>query len=148
MIDADSSAYSYQLSKFLELVSIRELALRISSTSPSSNPLVIVNAPTPGYCASSLERDVNGVLLHVAVSMLGFVMHKRKPEVGARTLVHAAGGAGVESHGQFMRDCRVYPFPLDHNKGAWGDEKVLRKRVWRQILEKLELAVPGISNSV
>ncbi|EIM87346.1 NAD-P-binding protein [Stereum hirsutum FP-91666 SS1] len=138
----------YQLSKFLELVAVREIALRISSTSTASRPLVIVNAPTPGYCASSLERDVDGLLLHVAVGLLGFVMHKRKPEVGARTLVHAAGSAGVESHGMFLRDCKVYPFPLDHNKGPWGDEKTLRKRVWAEIMEKLERIVPGISSSI
>lgn len=47
-----------------------------------------------------------------------------------------------------MRDCRVYPWPLDVNKGKWGAAGELSKRVWKEMMEKLDVVVPGISNSV
>lgn len=63
-------------------------------------------------------------------------------------MVYAAGGAGAESHGQFLRDCRVYPHPLDVHKGKWGDAEQLSKRVWEEMMEKLEKVVPGVSKNI
>lgn len=79
---------------------------------------------------------------------MGAIIPKRETSVGARVLVYAAGAAGLESHGQFVRDCRVYPWPFDVHEGKWGDAEALSKRVWAEMMEKLEKAVPGVSKNV
>lgn len=129
------------VSKLLEVFIVRELASRISS---SSNPfVVVVNNVSPGFCESTLRRDYSGIQA-AATSLMECVM-QRKTSVGARTLVHAVA-AGRESHGQYLNDCHVHPSPLD--TGKLGDEGELRRRIWGELVTKLEKIEPGVSKDV
>lgn len=83
---------------------------------------------------------------------------QRKTAVGARTLVHGAS-AGKETHGQLLTDCAVHASPLDQGKwkeaaikeGKSGDdldEAKLRKRIWNELMIKLEKVEPGVSKLI
>ncbi|EIM87345.1 NAD-P-binding protein [Stereum hirsutum FP-91666 SS1] len=132
----------YNLSKLLENFIVRELATRISA-SASTKPFVIVNTLNPGFCESTLRREVSG--FQGAAMAVSELLLQRKTAVGARTLVHAAS-TGRESHGKYLSDCQVHPSPLD--SGKWGDEDVLRTRIWNELISKLEKIEPGISQNI
>ena len=64
----------------------------------------------------------------------------RTTEVGSRTLVHA-GVAGVETHGQYMSDCKISQCsPLIEGK----DGAAIQKKVWDELSAKLNEIEPGI----
>lgn len=73
---------------------------------------------------------------------------QRSKVVGARTLVHAIsdGPGSRETHGRYLSDCQVSASPLNTDK--WGNEKELRKRIWAELLMKLETIEPGISRII
>lgn len=121
---------------------VREIATRIS-TSSSTKPTVIVNAVNPGICQSSLRRNFTGFQAN-AIAFVESPLY-RKASIGARTLVHAAS-AGKESHGQYLSDCHVSLSPLDIKK--WGNEEELRKRIWGELMMKLERVEPEVSQIV
>jgi retinol dehydrogenase-12 len=87
-----------------EVFFVRELASRISSAAKTSETPVIVNCMTPGWCKSEFMRELSGVakvFVGASQAVLG-----RSTEVGRRALI-AAASAGVESHGEYMENCRV-----------------------------------------
>ncbi|EIM87341.1 NAD-P-binding protein [Stereum hirsutum FP-91666 SS1] len=132
----------YDVSKLLDVFVVREIATRIS-TSSSTKPTVIVNAVNPGICQTSLRRNFTGFQAN-AIAFVESPLY-RKASIGARTLVHAAS-AGKESHGQYLSDCHVSLSPLDIKK--WGNEEELRKRIWGELMMKLERVEPGVSQIV
>ncbi len=87
----------YNISKLLQVFLSRELATRASQ---SGKPNLTINYLTPGFCHSDLDRD-----LGYLVTVLKFFL-ARSTEHGSRSLVHAAG-AGEETDGQYLSDCRV-----------------------------------------
>lgn len=123
----------------MEIFFVRELAARASA---ADKPFVVVNTLNPGLCESTLLRDMDG-LLAVAVAIYATLL-QRKTHVGARTLVHATA-AGKESHGQFLSACHVEVSPLD--SGKWEEEK-LRKRIWNELMMRLEKIEPGVSQII
>jgi len=89
------------------------------------------------FCHTGLMRDIDGPVTGVLFKILC-----RKPEVGARTLVHGAC-AGPESHGQYLPDCKITPTSKGLCKGPEGDK--LQKRVWDELREKLDGIRPGVT---
>lgn len=129
----------YNVSKLLEVFCTRQLASR----SPFPNPKgdVIINFLNPGLCHSELAREIDS---------FGFRMRKlllaRTTEEGSRTLVHAAG-AGAESHGQYMNNCRVdVVAPLVSEDEKEG--KKLQGKVWEEVTAKLERIQSGILGNI
>ncbi|KAI9810193.1 MAG: hypothetical protein M1827_006639 [Pycnora praestabilis] len=122
----------YQVSKLLEVFTVRELA------KSKKQPEVIMNYLNPGLCHSELAREGSW-----SVAILKMLL-ARTTEQGSRTLVHAAQ-ASKESHGQYLSDCRVTPpSPLVRSeKGARAQE-----RVWEELSQKLETIQPGILQNV
>ncbi len=126
----------YNVSKLLEVFFTRELAARSSlSTHPDDG--VVINFLNPGLCHSELARNA-GFGLWLMKALLA-----RTTEQGSRTLVHAAA-AGVESHGQYLSNCRVAAVaPLVQEDEKVGGKKVQR-RVWEEVVKKLERIQPGV----
>lgn len=156
---ANMSRERYCISKLLEVFFTRELAARAarstsilstdtspnkSSTSTSasaSNQDVIINFLNPGLCHSSLARSAGWRL------MLFKAVFARSTEHGSRALVHAAG-AGPESHGQYLTNCRIGEVAPLVRMDQDRDGGVLQTRVWDEIMERLERIVEGIGRKV
>ena len=97
---ADIKKLRYYASKLLLVLCMRQLAGKIASTDPK----VVVNALTPGYCVTGLVKEVKGFWgwqLYVMTHSLA-----RSAEQGSRTLVHAAT-LGWEGHGKYLNDCKI-----------------------------------------
>lgn len=149
----------YYASKLLEILCVRQLAEEIASTSPK----VVVNALTPGYCVTGLVKEVQGFWgwqLYIMKLSLA-----RTAEEGSRTLVHAAS-LGLEGHGKYLNDCQIDESVLhsaprrchvltsssvsgalsDFVRSAEGSQA--QRKVWNELLEKLECIAPGISGTI
>lgn len=89
------------------------------------------------FCHSELSREQNNLAIRIIKKILC-----RPTEVGARTLVYGAG-AGPESHGQYLPDCKITPMvgPMKGEKGA-----ELQSRVWEELKQKLEAIQPGVTS--
>ncbi|KAI9871247.1 MAG: hypothetical protein M1830_003144 [Pleopsidium flavum] len=125
----------YNVSKLLEVFFVRELA---SKTATDSEPDVIINYINPGLCHSELARDAGWGLYFMKLLLA------RTTECGSRTLVNAAE-AGMESHGQYMSNCRVSrPSALVRSEEGAN----VQKRIWDELSQKLETIQPGIMANV
>lgn len=122
---------------------MRELAPRISEN--TSQPLVILNTLSPGACKSDLMRNTHG--LQRIMLAIQYALIARTQEVGARTLVHAAG-AGRDTHGKFLSECEVYISAADPEAGLWENAEELQKRIWSEVVMKLEKVSPGVSKNI
>ncbi|EFR05303.1 hypothetical protein MGYG_08314 [Nannizzia gypsea CBS 118893] len=129
----------YYASKLLQVLCMRALAADIAST----NPRVVVNAFTPGYCLTNL---VDGMTGFWGFQLQVIKLIARTAQEGSRTLVHAAS-LGWEGHGQYLNDCKIDEGALSKFvKSAEGAQA--QKKVWGELLEKLERISPGISGNV
>ncbi|KAK2861152.1 hypothetical protein FQN49_004491 [Arthroderma sp. PD_2] len=129
----------YYISKLLQVLCMRALAADIAST----NPRVVVNAFTPGYCLTGLVNKMTGFW---GLQLQIMKVLARTAEVGSRTLVHAAS-LGWEGHGQYLNDCKIDEGALSSFvKSAEGAQA--QKKVWRELLDKLERIVPGIAGNI
>ncbi|KAL2038248.1 hypothetical protein N7G274_008897 [Stereocaulon virgatum] len=125
----------YHVSKLLEVFCTRELAARVKG---NGKPEVIINYLTPGVCHSELARDAGW-----RIAVMKFLI-ARTTEHGSRTLVHAVE-AGPETHGQYLSNCTISepaPLVLSEEGGK------AQKRVWDELLQKLESVQPGIMTNV
>ncbi|KAF2670597.1 short-chain dehydrogenase [Microthyrium microscopicum] len=97
---------------------------------------VIVNVVDPGYCkGSDLHRDVHGILS----AIIGFskTLTARTAVVGASTYLDAAVVRGKDSHGCFLMDWDVKPFPkLMH--GEQG--RKIADKLWAETMKEFEFA--------
>jgi retinol dehydrogenase 12 len=123
----------YQVSKLLEVFAVREIVKNYMS---SPEYPVTMNFVNPGFCHSSLMREIPKAVQHT----LKFIMSARTTEVGSRTLVDAAS-QGHESHGKYMSDCKVTD-PAAFVESEEGAR--LQTQVWNELSEKLERIEPGI----
>jgi NAD(P)-dependent dehydrogenase (short-subunit alcohol dehydrogenase family) len=113
----------------MEIFIVREMA----ALRPSESYPVTINTVNPGLCASELNRE--GVLMvRIIMGLLA-----RTTEAGSRTLVAGASG-GPETHGQYMDMCKVAPTASLVTSPA--GEKA-QKRVWDELMQKLESIAPG-----
>ncbi|TVY33409.1 Short chain dehydrogenase, partial [Lachnellula subtilissima] len=127
----------YPVSKLLQIFATREIAAKIADEKPK----VVLNVISPGLTKTALTRDATG-MTRVAMAISKFLMG-RTSEEGSRTLVHAAT-AGPESHGLYFVNCDLKKGPLSNFvTSAEGDEA--QKKLWGEILAKLEIIQPGIS---
>lgn len=67
-------------------------------------PHISVSALTPGYCRSSLTREIHGIW-GLQLALMSWTL-SRSAEEGARTLVHAAS-LGWEGNGKYLNDCQI-----------------------------------------
>ena len=95
-----SVAYSYQVSKLLQLFAVRRVAEKTSHR----EPFVIVNTVNPGLCYTDLTRSAEGITYYVMKIMRALLAWSA--EEGSRTLVDAAT-KGPDSHGVFISMCKL-----------------------------------------
>jgi retinol dehydrogenase 12 len=128
----------YFLSKLIVMLCVRELAGQISASSAQhKTPKVVVSNVAPGWCQTDLFRhEDGGAGQRMALKVIG-----RSSEKGSRTLVHGAV-AGKEVHGQYVSECQVKPASA-FVRSKEGEK--LQKRVWEELMAKLEKISPGIS---
>ncbi|KAI9656246.1 MAG: hypothetical protein M1821_004909 [Bathelium mastoideum] len=124
----------YPLSKLLEILIMRE----ITAQHPQPYP-VLLNLVNPGFCHSSLMREV-----HVIGLVLKYVFGARTTEQGSRTYILATS-AGPESHGKYMSDARIE----DPSAFVRSDEgKETGRRLWEELSAKLEAIEPGVTRNL
>ena len=131
----------YFLSKLVVMFCVRELAARTSaSAAKNGTPTVVVSNVAPGWCRTDLFRhEEGGVGQRMALKVIG-----RSSEEGSRTLVHGAV-AGKEAHGQYLSECQVKPASAFVRSKEGGN---LQKRLWEELMAKLEMISPGISANI
>ncbi|KXT06481.1 hypothetical protein AC578_6033 [Pseudocercospora eumusae] len=122
----------YNVSKFLEVVSIREIV----KENPRLGEQLTLNFVNPGWCHSELAREFSNPIIKFIQLILC-----RTTEVGSRTLVDA-GLRGQESHGKYLSNCQVSNCSV-LVEGPEGPE--IQKRVWGELREKLETIEPGVT---
>jgi short-subunit dehydrogenase len=83
----------YYVAKLFIALFSRELASRIDTSS------LTVTTTTPGFCASGLFRDTEGIL-----SKLVNLTSARSVQYGGQLHVHTATVKAAEAHGQYFRD--------------------------------------------
>lgn len=129
----------YNVSKLLEILTIRELAPALKA---SGKPMVILNTLTPGFCKSELMRHAVFPLNFFA--WLGKKLIARTTEVGSRTLV-AAADAGEDSHGTYMTDCKLGEVSprVRSEKG-----KAAQGRVFAELMKILDGIEPGVTQNI
>lgn len=102
----------------LDVFLTRSLVSHLNPSSP-----VIINTVNPGYCVSSLLRELEKNWFMAFFSWLGYKALARTTEQGSRTLVHAGLGGdlkrklpgtdggvddrGEEVHGRYLANCEV-----------------------------------------
>ncbi|PHH59773.1 hypothetical protein CDD81_2577 [Ophiocordyceps australis] len=123
----------YFVSKLLQLLCVRELASRAGPAYP-----VAINCFNPGFVQTRLGREFGWNLY------LWGVVFARSARVGSRTLV-AAAGAGAESHGKYMSEGEVAE-PSEWVRSEEG--KRVQRRVWEEVVERVEGIVPGVSGNI
>ncbi|KAI0453003.1 retinol dehydrogenase 12 [Xylaria acuta] len=123
----------YQNSKLLQYFFVSKLAEEVSSGD------VVVNMANPGLCAgTAFAQDGQGVS---GITRLFFNIFKainaRTAESGASTYVDAAVVKGEESHGSYVSDWAIRPYPeiLYTEEGAR-----VRERLWEETMEELNFA--------
>ncbi|KAL8713666.1 MAG: hypothetical protein Q9220_002192 [cf. Caloplaca sp. 1 TL-2023] len=134
-----SLAERYFCSKLLQIYCVRALASLTTAQSPSSSYPITINIVNPGFCHSELGREA-GWQLYIMGLFLA-----RTAEVGSRTIVAAAAMGGEQYHGEYISDGKV------EGLGALvvGKEgKEVERRVWREVVEKLEAVAPGIMGNI
>jgi NAD(P)-dependent dehydrogenase (short-subunit alcohol dehydrogenase family) len=125
----------YALSKLMEIFAIREMAER----RPREEYPVTINMVNPGLCESDLAREGGNLQLKILKKALA-----RTAEQGSRTLVHGAS-AGADTHSHYLNNCQVCPTAsLVHSpEGA-----VAQKRLWKELMVKLEVIQPGVTGKL
>jgi NAD(P)-dependent dehydrogenase (short-subunit alcohol dehydrogenase family) len=124
----------YPVSKLMEIFIVREMAAQ----RPSESYPVTINTVNPGLCASELNRE--GILMvRIMMALLA-----RTIEAGSRTLVAGACG-GPDTHGEYMDMCKVAP-TASLVTSPTGEKA--QKRVWDELMQKLETIVPGVTGNL
>ncbi|KAI8825937.1 uncharacterized protein EV422DRAFT_514721 [Fimicolochytrium jonesii] len=131
----------YNVSKLIEVFIVRELVNVIANKPADYKPNVVINFLNPGLCHSELVKV--GGITGMGVTLLKAAL-ARSTEYGSRTLVHAAH-AGLESHGQYLSNCRITPVApmVTRPEGV-----AAQKKLWAELSQKLESIQPGILNNI
>ncbi|KAK3315848.1 hypothetical protein B0H66DRAFT_272399 [Apodospora peruviana] len=127
-----STARGYWRSKTLLTAFVAKLA---DNVDPDD---VIVNSVNPGLTGSTnLQREHQlGVVARTIVNGL-MAITARSVEVGASTNVDAVVRQGKESHGSYVSDWTIKPYPLI----SYSDEgKAFIARLWEETMEELNFA--------
>lgn len=84
----------------MQIFATRQLATLL----PVDRTGVVLNVLNPGLCDTGLRRNMR-CFMRMQISLANKVMG-RTPEMGSRTLLHAAM-AGKESHGCYLGACEI-----------------------------------------
>ncbi|EJU04178.1 NADP-binding protein [Dacryopinax primogenitus] len=122
----------YPLTKLFNVMFAKSLSEHI----PASNPL-IANSVNPGFCRSSLGRNVRSWRFWFYTQLVA-----RTTEVGSRTLVHAAVGKDLDDmYGEYVESCFVSsPSALVRSRRG----KMIRDKLWAQTIELLSEVDPEV----
>ncbi|KAI1131134.1 retinol dehydrogenase 12 [Nemania abortiva] len=123
----------YQTTKLLQQFFVSKLAAEIDSRD------VTVNMVNPGLCGGT-EFGKSGAGFSAAVmAVFRFIkwINARSAETGASTYVDAVVVKGEESHGSYVSDWAIRPYPqiLYTEEGAQ-----VRERLWEETMEELNFA--------
>lgn len=133
----------YYLSKLMLILCIRELAAKLSEAERGhGRQLVVVNNVAPGWAKTELFRAEYETW--PAPRKLAYKVLARSGEEASRTLVHGIS-AGQETHGEYLSECAVQP------ASGWVRSKEgiqTQKRLWEEVMAKLEGVRPGISDLI
>ncbi|KAH7163427.1 hypothetical protein B0J13DRAFT_36801 [Dactylonectria estremocensis] len=128
-----ASMNAYKTSKLLLLLFLDKLAQQVSADD------VIINVPNPGACrGTEFGADSRSRVEKFFFGVMAFIMG-RPVAVGARQYVDAVTRLGAESHGGFVSEGKVKPFPtmMYENSG-----RVLQETLWQETLEEFEFVDP------
>lgn len=130
----------YNLSKMLQVAFVRELAARLPS--PTS---LVVTAVDPGFCHSSLQRELEKYcLLRIVLAFVKWLLRARTSEMGSRNLVCAALATNPQDlHGKYMSSCEVIE-ECDYLLSAEG--KAFSEKLWWETIEVLSKVDDRVSH--
>ncbi|KAJ5617970.1 NAD(P)-binding protein [Penicillium hordei] len=125
----------YGVTKLMDLFITMELA-RLVPRDAHAEPLVVVNAVTPGFCKSDLlTREKAPWILKLVQALIA-----RTVEEGSKTLLHAVT-QGSKSHGKWLENQAI----ADPGKIVTDFEAVdVREKVWAEITTFLRTIDPEI----
>lgn len=119
---------SYPRSKLLQQYFVSRLAEEVSADD------VIISTSNPGLCKpTGFGRDatlgfIGGIIFRIFQNVNG-----RAVEVGTSAIVDAVVTKGKESHGSYVSDWTIQPYPVSFYTKA-GQE--LRERIWEETMEE------------
>ncbi|OTB14645.1 hypothetical protein K445DRAFT_319060 [Daldinia sp. EC12] len=123
---------SYPRSKLLQLYFVSKLGEQINADD------VIVNASNPGFCKGTQFGD--GAVKTFISSLTFWIFQNfigRTVESGASAVVDSVVMKGKESHGSYVSDWGIRPYP----KVLYTKEgQEIRERVWEETLEEFNFA--------
>ncbi|EJU01442.1 NADP-binding protein [Dacryopinax primogenitus] len=126
----------YPMSKLINVMFARSLGSRI----PASSGLTVVSV-NPSACASSLQRDLD----HLLLVRLGQRWFFRTAEMGSRVIAHAALGLEVQGkQGAYYNDCKEEEV-CDWLLTEMGQR--IQERIWKEtidVLSRVDGRAPGI----
>ncbi|KAG9195733.1 hypothetical protein G6011_00854 [Alternaria panax] len=125
----------YAREKLLQMIVVRRLAALVSSDE------VIINTVCPGLVGDTeIWRTINTSIVLRYMFAIYFALFGRSLAEGASTYVHAVALAGQESHGGFLSEWGVRPYPIIMyaKRGESLEKKVLLET--RDILESFNVS--------
>ncbi|KAM0306533.1 hypothetical protein HYE67_002546 [Fusarium culmorum] len=129
-----SSNGAYQISKLLLIMFVDKLAQHVSPQE------VIVNYPNPGACrGTEFGNDGNSGLVEKIWMTFAKPIIGRTVATGARSYVDAVAVKGIESHGSFVGEGKIKPFPVMMYEPAG---KMLQETAWKDLMEELSFVKP------
>jgi short-subunit dehydrogenase len=104
---------------------------------------VIITSVCPGFVKTDLARDTQFPGVTVVLGIVAAIM-MRSPEQGARALVSATT-EGERVHGRLWKNDTVPSLPPSI---VSEESKPMALRVWKEVVEVLEKAVPAVSEAL
>ncbi|KAL8813210.1 MAG: hypothetical protein Q9223_000963 [Gallowayella weberi] len=95
----------YSISKLFLMYAANELAATVEGNEKTAPYNVVVNSVNPGATATSLTRNITGMILRI-VAYIYLNLLARTAEEGSRSLVSACA-LGQKSHGGFWQDDKL-----------------------------------------
>ncbi|KAJ7756225.1 hypothetical protein B0H16DRAFT_1315267 [Mycena metata] len=132
---------SYNITKLLNLLFVRELNARLGPTAP-----LIVDAVNPGMCVSELRRDLPAFLAFIFRTLERIMAFTA--EQGSRQLVFGALGEPTNPdalRGAYINQSRIEE-PSDFVIGAEGHKA--QGQIWDELVEILKKVDPRVSATV
>ncbi|KAF4994076.1 hypothetical protein FGRMN_5991 [Fusarium graminum] len=131
---AFNSNGAYSLSKLLLIMFVDELSRHVDSEE------VIVNLPNPGACSGTdFGSDGHSSKMELFWMAIAKPLVGRYVSTGARSYVDAVAVKGKESHGSFIGEGKIKPFPQIMYEPAG---KELQEAAWKDLMSELSFAKP------
>ncbi|KAF2791054.1 NAD(P)-binding protein [Melanomma pulvis-pyrius CBS 109.77] len=113
----------YSTTKLISLLWAKELARRTAGDG------IVVNAPNPGFCKTTLMKDSAGAMKYV-IKASGILLGRSAAD-GGKCIVDGAIVKGEESHGRYLSEMAIKD-EVEFARGEQGTE--LQKRMWNEIV--------------